>query len=86
MIYNGSACRSREFAASVRQAGLRHSRIRPCMPRTINRGAVDPVPQGTARRANLRSKAERFIPTSLVEWVYAQTFLSSAERSDIMLP
>jgi transposase InsO family protein len=86
MTDNGSAYVSHAFRATCGTARVKHKRTRPYTPRTIDRRAVNPVPQGTARRASLRGKAERFIQTSLREWTYLQAFNSSAARTPAMRP
>ena len=65
MTDNGSAFKSKLFAAAIQALGLKHKRTRPYTPRT-------------------NGKAERFIQTSLREWVYASPFHSSAERARAM--
>jgi transposase InsO family protein len=86
MTDNGSAYKSHAFCEACATAGLKHKRTRPYRPQTIDSRAVDPVPQGTARQASRRGKAERFIQTSLREWAYLQAFESSAERAYAMRP
>jgi Integrase core domain/leucine-zipper of insertion element IS481 len=63
MTDNGSAQRSASLRQARDQADLERKRTRPYRPQTIDSRAVDPVPQGTARQASRRGKAERFIQT-----------------------
>lgn len=86
MTDNGSAYVSHAFRQAIQDAGLKHKRTRPYTPRTFDSGAVDPIPQGTARPASRRGKAERFIQTSLREWACLKAFTSSAERTNAMRP
>lgn len=99
MTDNGSAYVCHAFRQAIQDAGLKYKRTRPYTPRTIDSSAVDPVPQGTARPASRRGKAEpplglrglrprseQSIQTSLREWAYLQAFASSAERTAAMHP
>ena len=86
MTDNGSAYLSRTFRDACQTLHVKHKRTRPYTPRTIDSSAVDPVPQGTARPASRRGKAERFIQTSLCEWAYLQAFDNSAAHSQAMRP
>jgi transposase InsO family protein len=65
MTDNGSAYRSKLFAAALQRSSLRHKRTRPYTPRT-------------------NGKAERFIQTSLREWIYAAPFETSSQRTAAM--
>lgn len=64
---NGSAFRSRQWAATCAELGIRHKFTRPYRPQT-------------------NGKAERFIQTSLREWAYAETYQTSAERTQALRP
>lgn len=65
MTDNGSAYRSRTFAAIIAQHELRHLR----------------TPHPTPYTPRTNGKAERFIRTLLSEWAYAQAYRTSLVRA-----
>ena len=71
MSDNGSACRSREFAAAIAAAGLKHIRTRPYTPRT--NGKAERFIQSSLREwayaKPFRSSAER--DCAMLSWIAA---------------
>ena len=72
MTDNGSAYRSRDFAATIAAAGLRHIRTRPCTPRT--NGKAERFIQSSLREwayaRPFQSSAER--KAAMLPWVTLQ--------------
>ena len=90
----GVGYRSHLFRHAWQALGLRHLLTRPYTPQTIDSKAVDPVPQGTARQASRRGKADPSsglrglrprsapsIKTMLQDWAYAVSYGSSDSRN-----